>query len=334
MLEPPFDSLLAEYNIDNPATAGLKIVTTIDQDIQRHAQYGLVHHLSEVGSILEGVEEAGLIYNDNSVILEKRGQRKEGELFYAKVISQSDQGLVIQDGNGKCKVDKVALKRISTVLRKAKDTKWGRTVSALKESIPVGSVVWASVREVAEGVEYCDLEIEVDLQGGVLALHKGEILAMVGGTKNMDFNRAANAKRQLGSTWKPLIYTAALQLGWSPLDILDNRGNPFPFERVWYYPRSGHRNADPYPTLSWTGVNSENRSSVWLLFHLTDKLTVVDYQSLIQKMRLSQQLEESEKDYIKRIRDDLGVISTSANLEEIAFIAAKREVLNFSVCSK
>ena len=84
------------------------------------------------------------------------------------------------------------------------------------------------------------------------------------------------------------------------MDILDNRGNPFPFERVWYYPRSGHRNAEEFPTLSWTGVHSENRSSVWLLYHLTDKLNIVDYQTLIEKVGLSIQEDESEDDYIKR----------------------------------
>ncbi len=328
LMSPPFSEILEEYNIDNPATAGLTIVTTLDQDIQRHAQYGLVHHLSETGGILEGVEPTGLVREKQSVILEKRRERQVGDLFFGKVVEHSDTGLVIEDGNGSCTVDNEALNRITKVLRKAKGTKWGRTISGLKKELSLGSVVWASVRNIDEQGQYCDLELDVDLQGGVLALKHGEILAMVGGTQNMDFNRASNAERQFGSTWKPLIYTAALQLGWSPLDLLDNRGNPFPFERVWYFPRSGHRNAEAYPSLSWTGVHSENRSSVWLLFHLTDKLSVVDYRTLIEKIGLDQQEDEDEQAFIERIRDELGVISTRANTEEVAFLAAKREILN------
>ncbi len=330
LLEEPFSSLLQEYHIDNPATAGLKIVTTIDQDIQRHAQYGLVHHLTEVGSVLEGVERSDLIHDGRRIILEKRRDRGPGDLFFAKVVEETGSTLTVKDGNGECIVDSKGLQRISKVLKKAKGTKWGRTQTALLSEISDGDVLWLSVRSIEDGQETCDIELTVELQGGVLALHKGEILAMVGGSKNMDFNRASNAKRQFGSTWKPLIYTAALQLGWSPLDILDNRGNPFPFERVWYYPRSGHKNAAEFPTLSWTGVHSENRSSVWLLFHLTDKLNIVDYQSLIEKVGLSMQEDEDEKAYIKRIRDDLGVISTRANLNEVSFLAAKREVINSS----
>ena len=330
LMAAPFDSILEEYHIDNPATAGLKIVTTIDQDIQRHAQYGLVNHLTEVGSVLEGVEKKDLVHEGRRIIMEKRRDRMAGDLFFAKVSSKTKDSLTVVDGNGSCVVDAQGLKRIAKVLKKAKGTKWGRTPAALLSEISEGDVLWLSVRSIdLKGdtpQEICDIELTVDLQGGVLALHKGEILAMVGGSKNMDFNRASNARRQFGSTWKPLIYTAALQLGWSPLDILDNRGNPFPFERVWYYPRSGHRNAAEYPTLSWTGVHSENRSSVWLLYHLTDKLNIVDYEALVQKVGLSRAEDETEKDYIKRIRDDLGVISTQANREEVAFLAAKREL--------
>ena len=51
----------------------------------------------------------------------------------------------------------------------------------------------------------------------------------------------------------------------------------------------------------------------------------MDYQTLIEK-QLSMQEDESEKDYIKRIRDELGVISTQGNLKEVSFLAAKRSL--------
>ena len=54
----------------------------------------------------------------------------------------------------------------------------------------------------------------------------GAVRAMVGGRKfrgvSGQFNRAIQAKRQTGSAFKPFVYAAALDLGWSPLDpILD-----------------------------------------------------------------------------------------------------------------
>jgi len=119
-------------------------------------------------------------------------------------------------------------------------------VDALREGIPAGRYVWVSLRE--PGI--CDLEVRPELQGAVLALDQGRIRAMVGGNDNKNFNRAIDAKRQLGSTWKPVVYDAAIQLGWTPVDVLDNRKNAFHFEGTWYYPRPDHESTD-FVSMSW-----------------------------------------------------------------------------------
>ena len=329
--EEPYVSVLAGYGITSPATAGLEIVTTLDENIQRHAQYGLVHHLTDVGTVLEGAQKESLFHSETLLKTDKRGDYQLGQLFYGKIVEKKDVELIVKDADITCIVDKTALKRIAGILKKAKDTKFGSTQETLLQELNLNDVLWFSVRDIQEKKGnkqyFCDIEIPVNLQGAVLALHHGEILAMVGGTTNINFNRAIDAQRQFGSTWKPLIYTAALQLGWSPLDLLDNRVNPFPFERVWYYPKAGHKGAPDFPSLSWTGVNSENRASVWLLYHLTERLSLADYKSLISMLGLSQQDGENDTVYMKRIRDDIGVISTKQQLEEVAFYAAKRQLL-------
>ena len=52
----------------------------------------------------------------------------------------------------------------------------------------------------------------------------GEIKAMVGGTKfeKSEFNRATQAQRQPGSTFKGLVYTAAIAAGFSPYDSYED----------------------------------------------------------------------------------------------------------------
>ncbi|MDQ2093938.1 transglycosylase domain-containing protein [Rhodalgimonas zhirmunskyi] len=53
----------------------------------------------------------------------------------------------------------------------------------------------------------------------------GAVRAMVGGRKTRvsgEFNRATQAKRQTGSAFKPFVYAAALDLGRSPLDVIDD----------------------------------------------------------------------------------------------------------------
>ena len=53
----------------------------------------------------------------------------------------------------------------------------------------------------------------------------GAVRAMVGGRKIEaagSFNRATQALRQTGSTFKPFVYAAALDLGWSPADYVED----------------------------------------------------------------------------------------------------------------
>jgi penicillin-binding protein 1A len=62
------------------------------------------------------------------------------------------------------------------------------------------------------------------IRGGMIAQdpHTGQILAMQGGwdAKGDSFNRATQAKRQPGSSFKPFVYAAALDAGLTPASIL------------------------------------------------------------------------------------------------------------------
>jgi penicillin-binding protein 1A len=64
------------------------------------------------------------------------------------------------------------------------------------------------------------------LQVAFLAMdpHSGHIRAMVGGRdfKRYQFNRATQASRQPGSSFKPFVYTCAIENGFTPADIIDD----------------------------------------------------------------------------------------------------------------
>ena len=65
-----------------------------------------------------------------------------------------------------------------------------------------------------------------DINGALVALnpHTGRVLAMVGGFSYelSEFNRATQAKRQPGSAFKPIVYMAALDGGYTPASIVDD----------------------------------------------------------------------------------------------------------------
>jgi penicillin-binding protein 1A len=68
------------------------------------------------------------------------------------------------------------------------------------------------------------LEQPPQVEGALVAIdnHTGQVLAMVGGFSfaRSKFNRATQAHRQLGSTFKPILYTAAIDRGLTPISVL------------------------------------------------------------------------------------------------------------------
>lgn len=71
-----------------------------------------------------------------------------------------------------------------------------------------------------------DLPRQATVQAAFLAIDPatGHILAMIGGTDFLQhkFNRATQARRQPGSSFKPFVYTAAIDNGRFPTDILED----------------------------------------------------------------------------------------------------------------
>ena len=326
----PFPEVFETLGIVNPSTAGISIVTTLDADAQRAATYGLWHHLTEVGPLLEKQTASALVLADSQAPGPGAGRSPLPRGFYTGKVLRSDADEITVDLAGsRCRVDKAGLKRMAQVLVRARTgNKWARAsaadITGLRASLPKGSVVRVSIREAGDP-STCDLELRPELQGAVMLLDNGQIRAMVGGNQNKDFNRAVTAKRQLGSTWKPLLYLAALQLGWAPTDPLDNRPNAFHFSGGWYYPRADHK-SEPWTSISWAGTRSENLASIWLMAHLLDRLSPDQFQQLASDVGMAQRSNEDRMSFIKRMQK-AGVNGADSRLEEIVFMAAKQDVI-------
>jgi penicillin-binding protein 1A len=102
---------------------------------------------------------------------------------------------------------------------------WTRRTSAADLLKPgdLIEVALAKIDEVA-GAATVTLDQTPVVEGALLAIDNrtGQIKAMVGGWNfsRSKFNRAVQAYRQLGSTFKPIVYTTAIDRGFTPASIL------------------------------------------------------------------------------------------------------------------
>jgi penicillin-binding protein 1A len=109
---------------------------------------------------------------------------------------------------------------------------------------------------------------EAPLQAALIALEPdtGHVRAMVGG-RNFDdsrFNRAVQAKRQPGSAFKPFVYAAALEAGYTPASLIENLNAPIPTLQGDWTPEDEHSTADSMSLRAGLRTSS-NRAAVRLL---------------------------------------------------------------------
>jgi penicillin-binding protein 1A len=95
-----------------------------------------------------------------------------------------------------------------------------------KEILTVGDLAQVSIKDINGNVAHVQLEQNVGPQAAIVAIDNptGEIKAMVGGYSfdESKFNRATQAQRQVGSSFKIYVYSAAAEQGYTPFDtILD-----------------------------------------------------------------------------------------------------------------
>jgi penicillin-binding protein 1A len=93
----------------------------------------------------------------------------------------------------------------------------------------------------------------------------GDILAMVGGSDYGDtqFNRAYRSHRQPGSAFKPVVFAAALERGWSPVSVIEGLSEMGPIGPDEWQPRNASFSPDAI-TLRQALFESNNRAATML----------------------------------------------------------------------
>jgi penicillin-binding protein 1A len=188
-----------------------------------------------------------------------------GNLVPAVVVSVAPNAArVYVRSSGYAQIDWVGL---SWAARRVSETRTGPAPKRAADVVQRGDIVYV----VSNGQGVAQLAQAPDAQAALVALDPGDgaIAALVGGFDyfNNKFNRATQARRQPGSGFKPFLYSAALEHGFTPASIimdapivLDDAG----MEQAWRPENSGGDFSGPI-RLREALVRSRNLVSIRLL---------------------------------------------------------------------
>jgi penicillin-binding protein 1A len=209
--------LEGKYGSDQVHEGGLRVYTSLNTDMQRAAnravldglaayerRHGWRGHLQNVIAMGEAVSS----YQHP----DWEDEPSEHGYTHAIVTETSPAGATVEFGRYEASLTPV-------------DVAW--TQHKIQDLLKVGDLVYVKVSSLTEsGKAEVELEQDTGTQGALLAIDNatGEIKAMVGGRDfNLSkFNRATQALRQVGSSFKPYVYTAAIDQGATPDDtVLD-----------------------------------------------------------------------------------------------------------------
>ena len=206
-----------KYGTQEVHEAGLRVYTSLNLEMQRTAQQAVRDGLAAYerrhgwkGNLLNVVANGDSIATYRHVDWDNN--LATGNYIHALVTEVEPQAATVKFGRYQARLGPAELK-------------WTRYASAQQFLTP-GDLVYVKILELNGSDSHVSLEQESGVQGALLALDNstGDIKAMVGGRdfEESKFNRAVQAERQVGSSFKPYIYTAAIDQGLTPDDtVLD-----------------------------------------------------------------------------------------------------------------
>lgn len=223
-----------EYGVEEVHGAGLKVYTTLDLDLQAVAnkavldgaaayerRHGWKGNLENV--VLQGQDADSYVHPDWSQPVVK------GSYVHGVVLAVEPKEVTVKLGS-------------KEAVLTPEDWKWTQNVDG-DSFLKNGDLVYLHVTsEEKDGSLKATLEQDTGAQAAMMAVNNadGEVLAMVGGRDFAlsQFNRATQAERQVGSSFKPYVYTTAIEAGAKPTDIIVDGPVTFPSASGPYTPHN------------------------------------------------------------------------------------------------
>ncbi|MED5353879.1 MAG: PBP1A family penicillin-binding protein [Nitrospinota bacterium] len=287
--------------------AGLKVYTTLNMNMQESAQRAIKENLliadkrygyrGSLGTvdITQGESAVRNAMIKQNGFLEEENI-KAGDIIYGAVIKvgKSQAWVILGQEDGYLNIKDMNWARKPNPNL---DGRWAK-IKNPNEAISVGDLIIVKVLGRKQGGLgwSLSLEQEPEVEGALVSLapENGQVKAMVGGYdfKKSQFNRSVQAIRQPGSAFKPIIYAAAINEGYSPSSIIIDspiifkekqdafdKWKPVNFEEKFYGPTS----------LREALAHSRNVVTVKLMQKIGIKSTI----RLAKKLGISSKLEEN-----------------------------------------
>jgi penicillin-binding protein 1A len=221
--------LSSVFGEDEFFTGGLAIRATIDPDMQIYAAHALQRALEQYDRGLGRLRTAGQTIDPALLADETAWRDALARMELARDITLGSRWFpaVVLDVNAntaRLGIEGVGPDFHAPHVVERADINWAR--GSLSDNLNVGDVVY--VRRVTADSDGSHIRWSLrqipEVQGGFMAMdvNTGRVIAMQGGFsyQHSVFNRATQAQRQPGSAYKPFVYAAALDSGFTPSTII------------------------------------------------------------------------------------------------------------------
>jgi penicillin-binding protein 1A len=228
-------TLYERYGETKLYEGGLSVRTSLDPRLQELAKQALTRglvHLDEVRGWrgpVKHFDSLGADWGETIADVHRLNDIPQWQLAVVLSVDKGGAQIGLQPGRDAAGKIKAERKTGTIPLDGLKWAKWatgkkrGVAVRSADQVLDVGDVVYVAPAGADHPDDYVLHQVP-KLSGAIVVMDPftGRVLAMVGGFSydESEFNRASQALRQVGSSFKPIIYAAAIDNGYTPSSIV------------------------------------------------------------------------------------------------------------------